>query len=152
MHHRLTRYLPYTPGQLFDLVADVERYPDFVRWVTALHAGSRRELADGVSVLDAEARVKFSIIRERFSTRVRLDRPGLAIDVDLISGPFRRLQNRWRFKPHGEGAQLDFEIDFEFGSRLLQALLAANFERAAGRLMGCFEQRAEALFGRQARA
>lgn len=97
--------------------------------------------------LDAEAQVKFSIVRERFATRVRLDAQARTIEVSLISGPFRRLENRWSFKPEPEGVELTFEIDFEFGSRFLQGLLAANFEKAVTRLVACFEDRAEVLYG-----
>jgi coenzyme Q-binding protein COQ10 len=147
LRHTLTRRLPYAPEQLFDLVGDVERYPEFVPWVTGMRTWNRRECADDVSVFDAEAGVRFAIIRERFRTRVRLDRPGLAIDADLISGPFKRLENRWRFAGAPEGCLLTFAIDFEFGSRFLEALLAANFERAVARLIGCFERRAAALYG-----
>lgn len=147
MRHRLSRILPYAPGRLFDLVGDVERYPEFVRWVSALRTWNRREESPGIILLDAEAEVKFSIVRERFSTRVRLDRPALAIDVDLLSGPFRKLENRWRFKPRPAGAELTFDIDFEFGSRFLERLLAANFEKAAVKLVGCFERRAKELYG-----
>ncbi len=147
MRHSLTRVLPYAPGQLFALVGDVERYPEFVRWVSALRTWNRREDGEGIVLLDAEAEVHFSIVRERFSTRVRLDEPSLAIYVDLLSGPFRKLENRWRFKPHPTGAELLFEIDFEFGSRLLERLLTANFQRAVTRLVACFERRAKALYG-----
>ena len=148
MRHSLTHILPYRPAQLFALVGDVERYPEFVPWVTRLSAWNRREDGEGVSLLDAEAEVGFSIIHERFATRVRLDEPKLAIDVDLISGPFRRLQNRWRFAPRGDETELGFDIEFEFKSRLLDALLAANFHRAVDRLVACFEDRAKALYGR----
>ncbi|HWA63543.1 MAG TPA: type II toxin-antitoxin system RatA family toxin [Caulobacteraceae bacterium] len=148
MRHSLTRILPYQPGQLFDLVGDVERYPEFVPWVTRLRTWNRREIADGVVQLDAEAEVGFSIIHERFSTRVRLDRPAMRIEVELLNGPFRRLTNAWTFKPHASGAELGFTIDFEFRTRLLQALLAANFHHAVNRLVGCFEARAKALYGR----
>jgi coenzyme Q-binding protein COQ10 len=147
LRHSLTRTLPYRPDQLFDLVGDVERYPDFLPWVTRLSAANRRPDGAGITLLDAAAEVGFSIIHERFSTRVRLDQPALAIDVDLISGPFRRLANRWRFKDHATGAELSFEIDFEFKSRLLERLLAANFHRAVNRLVGCFEDRARVLYG-----
>jgi len=147
LRHRLSRILPYAPGQLFDLVGDVERYPQFVRWVSALRTWNRREEGTGIVLLDAEAEVKFSIVRERFSTRVRLDEPALAIDVDLLSGPFRKLENRWRFKPHPAGAELTFDIDFEFGPRLLERLLAANLEGAASKLVACFERRAKELYG-----
>ncbi len=147
MRHSLTRILPYTPAQLFALVGDVERYPQFVPWVTRLRTWNRRSDGEGITLVDAEAEVGFSIVHERFSTRVRLDEPALAIDVDLISGPFRRLQNRWRFAPHPRGCELTFEIDFDFKSRLLQALLAANFHHAVERLVGCFEARAKHLYG-----
>jgi coenzyme Q-binding protein COQ10 len=146
LRHSLTRILPYAPRQLFDLVGDVERYPEFVPWVTRLRAANRRPDGEGVTLLDAAAEVGFSIVHERFSTRVRLDEPALAIDADLISGPFRRLANRWRFKDHPNGAELTFEIDFEFKSRLLERLLATNFHRAVNRLVGCFEDRARVLY------
>ncbi|MGH6956416.1 MAG: type II toxin-antitoxin system RatA family toxin [Caulobacteraceae bacterium] len=147
MRHTLKRILPYEPAQLFDLVGDVECYPQFVPWVTHLRAWNRRQGGDGATLLDAEADVGFSIIHERFATRVRLDEPRLAIDVTLISGPFRRLENRWRFAPCLEGTELTFEIDFEFKSRLLETLLAVNFHRAVARLVGCFETRAAKLYG-----
>lgn len=147
MRHALTRVLPYAPGQLFDLVGDVEAYPAFVRWVTALSVSNRRVQAEGIVALDAEAQVKFAFVRERFATTVRLDRPNLAIDVGLISGPFRRLENHWRFAAHPRGTKLMFTIDAEFRGRLLNGLLAANFHPAAERLVACFEQRAAALYG-----
>ena len=149
MRHSLTRILPYEPSQLFDLVGDVERYPQFVPWVTRLRTSNRMSDGQGITRLDAEAQVGFSVIHESFSTRVRLDEPALAIDVELISGPFRRLTNRWTFKDHPSGAQLTFEINFEFKSRLLERLLAANFHRAVNRLVGCFEDRAKVLYGRR---
>ena len=147
MRHSLTRILPYTPRQLFELVGDVARYPQFVPWVTQLRTSNRQADGQGITRLDAAAEVGFSIIHERFATRVRLDEPALAIDVELISGPLRRLANRWRFVDHPTGTQLTFEIDFEFKSRLLDRLLAANFHRAVARLVGCFEDRAKALYG-----
>jgi coenzyme Q-binding protein COQ10 len=147
VRHGLTHILPYTPAQLFALVGDVDRYPDFVPWITRLRSWNRRPGGAGVTLLDAEAEVRYAIIRERFATRVKLDEAALAIDVDLISGPFRRLTNRWRFAPHAEGCELSFAIDFEFRSRLLQALLAANFQHAVERLVRCFEDRAKALYG-----
>ena len=152
MRHVLVRRLPYTAAQLFSLVGDVERYPAFVPWITSLRAWNRKDLGEGVVSLDAEAQVRFAIIQERFATRVRLDSQALTIDVALISGPFRHLVNRWRFRdapgePGASGAELTFEIDFEFGSRLLHGLLASNFERAVSRLVGCFERRALELYG-----
>jgi coenzyme Q-binding protein COQ10 len=152
LRQRLTRILPYQPEQLFDLVGDVERYPEFIKWITELRAWNRRESADGAVLLDAEARVAFKMVRERFATRVRLDATALAIDVDLISGPFRRLKNRWRFRLHPMGTELEFAIDFVFGPRFFEVLLAANFEMAVARLIAAFEDRARALYGDGVRA
>jgi coenzyme Q-binding protein COQ10 len=90
--------------------------------------------------------VKFAVLRERFATSVRLDRPNLAIDVSLLSGPFRRLENHWRFAAAPGGCDLTFDIDFEFRSALLERLLAANFGRAAETMVHCFEMRATALY------
>ena len=147
MREGLTRRLPYTPEQLFELVGDVERYPEFLPWVTAMRTWNRRPLCETVEAFDAEARVRFAIVRETFSTRVNLDRGALAIDTDLIAGPFRRLENHWKFAPDPSGAKVDFAIDFEFRSRLLEKLAAANAGRAIQRLMGCFEARARVLYG-----
>jgi coenzyme Q-binding protein COQ10 len=147
LRYSLTRHLPYDAGDLFTLVGDVETYPEFVRWITALRTWNRRSEGEGVTLLDAEARVKFAVLRERFATRVRLDRPNLTIDVSLISGPFRRLENHWRFQPAADGASLRFDIAFEFRSPLLAGLLAANFGKAAETLVNCFEVRAAELYG-----
>ncbi len=147
MRHVLVRHLAYTPEQLFALVGDVTRYPEFVPWITSLRTWNRQDLGEGLTTLDAEAKVRFAVIQERFATRVRLDHDALCIEVSLISGPFRKLKNLWRFKASEGGADLTFEIDFEFGSRILRAILAANFERAVAQLVGCFERRAQTLYG-----
>jgi coenzyme Q-binding protein COQ10 len=147
LRHRLTRELPYTPDQLFTLVGDVQAYPLFVPWITSMRVWNPREEADGIDSVDAEASVGFAFLTERFSTRVRRDSNTREITVSLIRGPFRRLDNRWRFSSHPTGTLVEFSIDFEFKSRLLEALLAANLSRAAERLIGCFEDRAKVLYG-----
>lgn len=148
MRHHVSRVLPYAPEQLFQLVGDVARYPEFVPWIVSMRTWNARTLDDGVDQLDAEAGVGFSFLKERFSTRVRRDAAERRIDVSLLSGPFRKLANSWRFEPEGEGAtRVEFDIDFQFKSRLLEGLLAANFHHAVERLMGCFEDRAKALYG-----
>lgn len=147
MRESLTRRLPYTPEQLFALVGDVERYPEFLPWVTSMRTWNRRPISDAVEAFDAEARIRFAIVREMFSTRVKLDSAALAVDTDLISGPFRRLENHWKFTPDSIGTKLDFAIDFEFRSRLLEKLASANAGRAIYRLMSCFEARARTLYG-----
>ena len=146
MRHHVTKHLPYTADQLVALVGDVEKYPEFVPWITAMRTWNHRVDDGGRVWLDAEARVGFSFLREQFSTRVRCDPIGRQIDVDLISGPFEKLRNRWRFEPELGGARVEFDIDFAFKSRLLDGLLAQNFEAAVSRLMRCFEDRAAALY------
>ncbi|MDX5330983.1 MAG: type II toxin-antitoxin system RatA family toxin [Pseudomonadota bacterium] len=147
MYHRVTRVLPYTPDQLFRLVGDVDHYPDFVPWLTSMRTWNPRVISDGVDMLDAEAGVGFSFLKERFATRVRRDSPARTIQVSLLSGPFRKLENRWRFHEDPAGTRIEFEIDFEFKSRLLAGLLSANFHHAVDRLIGCFEARARTLYG-----
>jgi coenzyme Q-binding protein COQ10 len=123
-------------------------YPEFVPWITAMRTWNARDLGEGMETLDAEAGVGFSFLKERFSTRVRRDAGQRQIDVTLLSGPFKRLANRWRFFEDGEGqTRVEFDIDFQFKSRLLDTLLSANFAHAVERLMTCFESRAKALYG-----
>ncbi|MBU2150320.1 MAG: SRPBCC family protein [Alphaproteobacteria bacterium] len=147
MHHHVSRLLPYTPDQLFALVGDVDRYPEFVPWITSMRTWNARDLGEGSSTLDAEAGVGFSFLKERFATRVRRDAGQRQIDVSLLSGPFRKLANTWRFFEDEGGTRIEFDIDFQFKSRLLEGLLAANFHKAVEKLMGCFEDRAKALYG-----
>ncbi len=146
MRHHVTKLMPYTPDQLFGLVGDVRRYPEFVPWITGMRVWNEHSEGDGVTALDAESRVGFSFLKERFSTRVRRDAGAHRIEVSLLSGPFRRLRNVWVFEPHPVGTTVQFDIDFEFKSRLLDAMLAANFDRAANKLIACFESRAMALY------
>jgi coenzyme Q-binding protein COQ10 len=147
LRHHVTRVLPYTPDQLFALVGDVDAYPQFVPWIVAMRTWNPRIDNEGVAWVDAEAKVGFSFLREKFSTRVRRDPAARQIDVDLISGPFEKLRNRWVFHADPGGTRVEFDIDFAFKTRLLQGLLARNFEHAVDRLMQCFQDRAKALYG-----
>ncbi len=147
MRHHVSKVLPYTPEQLLSLVGDVARYPGFVPWINGMRTWNARDLGDGVDTLDAEAGVGFSFLKERFATRVRRDQQGQKIEVGLLSGPFRKLANRWEFFADAGGTRVEFDIDFEFKSRLLDSLLRENFHHAVDRLMGCFEDRAKALYG-----
>jgi len=148
LQHHVSKRLPYTPDQLFALVGDVMAYPEFVPWITSMRTWNAHEIEPGVNCVDAEAGVGFSFLRETFATRVIRDANERHIGVNLIRGPFRALRNDWRFKPaEGGGTEIDFSIAFEFKSRLLDAFLAANMDRAVEKLIGCFEARARALFG-----
>lgn len=145
--HVLTKILPYAPDQMFRLVGDVDRYPEFVPWLTTMRTWNAHEIEPGVNCVDAEAGVGFSFLRETFATRVIRDANERHVGVNLIRGPFRALKNDWRFRPHPEGTLIDFSIEFEFKSRLLDSFLAANMDRAIDRLIACFEDRARALYG-----
>jgi coenzyme Q-binding protein COQ10 len=144
--HNVVRILPYAPFDLWEMVGDVDRYPEFVPWVTSMRTWNQRADGEAAEVLDAEATVGFKFLREKFATRVRRDRNEMTVAVSLLHGPFRRLNNRWRFEPHAMGTKVTFEIDFAFKSPLLDAMLAANFDRAVSKLMGCFEARAGRLY------
>lgn len=146
MRHHVEKVLPYSPDQLFALVGDIARYPDFVPWITSMRTWNAQALGEAKDSVDAEAGVGFAFLKERFSTRVLRDAALRQIDVSLISGPFKRLENRWRFTPEGDGTRIAFDIDFQFKSRLLEGLLAANFSHAVGRLIDCFEAEARRLY------
>jgi coenzyme Q-binding protein COQ10 len=150
MRHHVRRILPYTPDQLFNLVGDVARYPEFVPWITSMQVKDERQLDGGRTSLVAHAAVGFSFLKERFATGVLRTPVSRQIDVSLISGPFKLLQNRWRFQPHPAGCEVVFDIDFEFKAKVLDLLLKANFGLAVDRLIACFEGRARSLYGQPA--
>lgn len=141
--HAEKRRLPYSPAQLFDLVADIERYPEFLPWCV----GCRVTKREG-NVVWGDLMVGFKMFRETYTSRVVLDRPG-RIDVEYVRGPFRYLNNHWVFLPEADGREcvIDFYIDFEFRSRTLQALGTAVFERAVGAMVNAFEKRAGEVYG-----
>ncbi len=140
--HAERRVLPYTPEQLFDLVADVARYPEFLPWCK----GARIRRQEPGSLI-AELTVGFSLLRESFGSRVDLDRPR-RIDVTYTEGPMRYLDNHWIFRPVGEGrCEIDFFVDFEFRSRLIQRLMEVLFGEAMRRMVDAFERRAAQLYG-----
>ena len=144
--HTEKRLLPYSPGALFDLVADIERYPEFLPWCVACRV-KRRE----GNVVLGELMVGFKVFRETFTSRVTLYRPD-RIEVQYIDGPFKYLTNTWRFVPLAHGTEIDFDIDFQFSSRLLESVAGKVFGEAVRRMVGAFETRAHALLGRPAGA
>ena len=146
MRHHVEKILPYRPEQLFALVGNVDAYPEFVPWIQSMRTWNARAEGEGVTLVDAQAGVGFSFLKEKFSTRVRRDAGARQIDVALLSGPFKHLTNRWRFVEAPGGTRIEFDIDFEFKSRLLAGLLSANFHHAVDKLMACFEARARALY------
>lgn len=132
---------------MFALVADVERYPEFLPWCTALRVKERAR-RDQQEILTADMTVAFKALQERFVSRVTLDPEARRIDVEYIDGPFRSLVNNWRFEPGDAGGVIvDFFIDFDFRSRALGLIMSAVFNRAVEKVVQAFEQRARAVYG-----
>ena len=141
----------HSAEKMFDLVADVERYPEFVPLCEGLAIRDRRE-KDGRVVLTADMSVGFKAIHETFTSRVILDREALTIRASYIDGPFRRLDNQWRFEPLGSHrSNVHFAIDYEFRSRVLAMLMGSQFDRAFRRFTAAFETRADKLYGSRER-
>ena len=139
---RETRRLPYSAEQMFDLVADVGRYPEFLPWCVGARVISRDE-----GKLIADLTIGFKMFRETFRSRVTLERPD-HIHVAYETGPFRYLNNHWRFRPVPQGTEVDFFVDFEFRSRILQLAIGVVFNEAVRLMVRAFERRAMALYGR----
>ena len=142
--HAEQRVIAYTPDQIYRLVADVERYPEFLPWCLAARIRKHeknRFIADMV--------IGFKMVRERFTSYVDLDEARHRIDVTYAEGPMRHMKNHWVFEPHAEGCLIDFYVDFEFRSKLLQTLIEALFHEAVKRMVSAFEARAKDLYGRR---
>lgn len=138
--HRETRLLPYAPDELFDLVADVGRYQEFLPWVAATRVRSNSE-----TEMVADLVVGFSALKETFTSRVRKERPR-EIEIDYIDGPLKYLHNRWLFTRAPGGTSVDFCVDFAFKNRIFEALAGKMFDTALRRMIGAFEKRAAALY------
>jgi coenzyme Q-binding protein COQ10 len=140
--HTETRNLPYTPEQLFDLVADVGRYQEFLPWVAATRIRSNSE-----TMMVADLVVGFGALKETFASRVEKERPS-RIHVDYVDGPLKYLHNSWKFRPDGKGGtDIDFCVDFAFKSRIFESLAGQMFDRALRRMIQAFEDRANQLYG-----
>ena len=147
--HAEKRTVPYTADEMYALIADVGSYPEFLPWVAAARVRSRSPLPDGKGeVMEADLVVSFKVYREKFGSRVTLHPEERTIDVEYLEGPFRYLQNHWHFLPlDGERCEIDFFVDFEFRSAILQKLIGLVFHEAMLRIVRAFERRAEALYG-----
>ena len=140
--HTETRNLPYSPEQVFDLVADVKRYQEFLPWVAATRIRS-----DSETDMVADLVVGFRALKETFTSKVHKRRPR-EIEIDYVEGPLKYLHNEWRFDPAPDGGtEVHFSVDFAFRSRLFESLAGAMFDRALRRMTNAFEQRAAALYG-----
>lgn len=147
---RTTREVRHSPDRMFDLVADVERYPEFLPLCESLRV-LRREPGEaegeGTETVVADMGVGYKAIREHFTTRVTLDRPARKIGVTYVEGPFRHLDNRWTFRDGPKGCTVEFYITYEFKSRMLGLLMGSMFEKAFGRFAEAFERRADQVYG-----
>lgn len=139
--HAETKSLPYTTEQMFDLVADVARYPEFLPWVSAVRVRS-----DSPTEMVADLIVGFKGLRETFTSKVTKNRPG-SLHVDYIDGPLKNLSNDWHFRPAPGGCEIDFAVDFAFKSRMFEMLAGQMFGAAIMKMTGAFEARAAALYG-----
>jgi coenzyme Q-binding protein COQ10 len=139
--HTEKRILPYTPAQLFDLVADVGRYQEFLPWVAATRVRS-----NGATEMVADLVVGFGAFKETFTSKVHKRRPE-EIEIDYVEGPLKYLRNSWKFHPAPGGTEVDFCVDFAFRSRIFEAIAGQMFDRALRRMIGAFEARAHQLYG-----
>lgn len=144
--HSETRVLPYTPKQMYDLVADVDSYPEFLPWTAAARVRSVEDKGDH-AVMQADLVISFKVFRERFGSRVTLWPQDCVIDTEYIEGPFRYLESRWRFREAEGGCEVRFDVDFEFRNRLLQGAAGMFFNEAMQRVVRAFERRARQLYG-----
>ncbi|MCB4768278.1 type II toxin-antitoxin system RatA family toxin [Ancylobacter sp. Lp-2] len=145
---RSKRQVRHSAAHMFELVADVERYPEFVPLCESLHIRRRVASGEGIDILVADMTVAYKVFRESFTSRVTLDRPRLTIVVEYLDGPFSRLENRWTFKATGERtSEVEFFIDYEFRSRTLGLLMGAMFDAAFRRFADAFEKRADEVYG-----
>ncbi|MBV8838777.1 MAG: type II toxin-antitoxin system RatA family toxin [Alphaproteobacteria bacterium] len=146
---RTKRRVRHAASNMFDLVADMEKYPQFVPLCQAMRVRRRTTTAEGIETVVAEMTVSYKVVRERFTSRVTLDRANLQIHVEYLDGPFSRMENRWDFHPAGEKlCDVEFFISYEFKSRMLGLMMGAMFETAFRRFSEAFERRADVVYGR----
>jgi coenzyme Q-binding protein COQ10 len=143
------RRVNHSAAQMFDLVADVERYPEFVPLCKQLKIRQRTAKPDGTQIVICDMTVSFKLVREAFSTKVTLDRPDLKILVEYLQGPFSSLENRWSFEPRSDGVcDVGFFLEYEFKSRMLAMLMGTMFDTAFQRFAAAFEKRADVIYGK----
>jgi coenzyme Q-binding protein COQ10 len=143
------RRVNHIAPQMFDLVADVERYPEFVPLCSAMKVRQRTARPDGTEIVICDMTVSFKLVREAFTTRVTLDRANLKILVEYLQGPFSNLENRWTFEPKSDhSCDVGFYLSYEFKSRMLAMLMGTMFDTAFQRFAAAFEKRADAIYGR----
>ena len=144
--HSETRKLPFTASQMFDLVADVRLYPEFLPWTAAARIRSSKEIPGGQEI-SADLVISFKVFRERFTSKVTLYESINRIDTEYLDGPFKHLQSRWEFEDVEGGCEVKFWVDFEFRNKVLQGAAGMFFNEAMLRIVKAFEKRATDLYG-----
>ena len=145
--HAEIKYLPYTAKEMFDLVADISAYPEFLPWCAA--ARVRKEMQKGeVKQIEADLVISFKVFREKFGSRVLLDTSNYVIETDYIDGPFRYMHSVWSFENCEEGCEVKFDVDFEFKNAVLQSIIGLVFNDAMQRIVRAFERRASDLYNK----
>lgn len=144
--HAEKRIMPFSAQQMYDLIADVGAYPQFLPWCAAARIRKRTPKGETI-VIDADLVISFKVFRERFGSRVTLKPKVQKIDVEYLEGPFKYLNNHWTFIDCDGGCEVDFFVDFEFKSKILQTIIGVVFGEAMQRIVGAFETRANALYG-----
>ena len=148
--HSENRIRPYTPAQVFELVGDVARYPEFLPWTAAARVRARRPLPErgpGAEVMEADLVISFKVFRERFTSRVVLWPEAMKIDTEYLDGPFKYMKSNWAFRDVEGGCEVEFFVDFEFRNAILQKIIGVVFNEAMQRVVKAFEKRAQALYG-----
>ncbi|MGR3501175.1 type II toxin-antitoxin system RatA family toxin [Pseudaestuariivita sp.] len=145
--HSETRTLPYTAQQMYDLVADVARYPEFLPWCAAARIRERNPLEGDAEEVLADLVISFKVFRERFGSRVGLYPETRHIDTEYLDGPFRYMKSTWDFKDVDGGVEVSFFVDFEFKNAVLQRVIGVVFNQAMQRIVRAFEERAAQLYG-----
>ncbi|MET4100711.1 coenzyme Q-binding protein COQ10 [Roseovarius sp. MBR-78] len=145
--HSETRVLPYTAAQMYALVADVARYPEFLPWTAAARVRSVTPREDGAEVMEADLVISFKVFRERFGSRVVLWPEALRIETEYLDGPFHHMRSNWAFRDVEGGCEVAFDVDFALRNRLLQSAAEIFFLEAMRRVVRAFETRAQALYG-----
>jgi coenzyme Q-binding protein COQ10 len=144
--HTENRKMPYTAQQMYDLVADVAKYPQFLPWTAAARIKSATDKGDQ-TVMDADLVISFKVFRERFTSRVVLWPQAQKIDTEYLDGPFKYMKSNWAFRDVDGGCEVDFFVDFEFRNAILQKIIGVVFNEAMQRVVKAFEKRAQALYG-----
>lgn len=140
--HAEKRVLPYQPEEMYKLVAEIDKYQEFLPWCVGSRIKERRD-----NIVLADLVIGFRLFREKFTSRVTLDEENCQIDVEYMDGPFRYLNNHWKFNTHPEGCEIDFFVDFEFRSMILQKTIGLLFNEAVTRMISAFETRAAKMYG-----